>query len=101
MSRIIYKYEVGAEGVIVEAAEQKVVHVGLDPKLSMRSPCVWIEIRSPKGESRNRIADVHTQRIQYLIMGTGWQMEAGESYHVGSCITPDGDVWHVYGKELS
>jgi hypothetical protein len=93
MTRIIYKYPVEDRGVIVEAVDQKVVLVGVDPKLDDLI-CVWIEQTVPKPDNGP------LKRVQYLTMGTGWGMEDDESYHVGSCITVDGYVWHVYGKAV-
>jgi hypothetical protein len=90
MTRIIYKYPVEPEGVIVQGHNQKVVLVGIDPKIN--AICIWVEHELPKDK-----LDVRTQ---YLIMGTGFGMEDDESFHAGSCITREGYVWHVYGKRL-
>lgn len=90
VTRIIYKYPVEYEGVIVAAMNPKVVLVGVDPKID--KVCVWVEQSVVGGE---------VDRTQYLIQGTGFGMEEDDSFHVGSCITAEGYVWHVYGRRLS
>ena len=92
MTRTIYKYPVKFEGVIVEAVDQKVVLVGVDPKIN--EVCVWVEHVFPK------LNTGPLRRVQYLIQGTGFTMEDDESFHVGSVITVEGYVWHVYAKAL-
>jgi hypothetical protein len=92
VSRIIYKYPIKDRGVIVPGI-QTCIAVGLDPKLG--EVCVWIEHPTPQSDLER-----HRTRVQYLIMGTGFIMEDDDSYHVGSVITPEGYVWHVYAKRL-
>jgi hypothetical protein len=101
VTRIIYKYQVGDHGVIVRGDNQKVILVGIDPKTSDYLPCIWVELHHPLADAiHDPQRGAQQQRVQYLIMGTGWNMEDDESYHVGSAITADGLVWHVYGKRL-
>lgn len=95
MSRVIYKYALTEQGVIVRGDNQKVVLTGIDYN---NDPSVWVELHHPLADAHHDA--VPQQRVQYLIMGTGWNMEDDESFHVGSYISPGGFVWHVYGKKL-
>lgn len=89
-ARIIYKYPVEDTGVIVAAVDPQVVLVGVDPKID--KVCLWVEQSTGDGK---------VERTQYLTMGTGFRMEDDDSFHVGSCITAEGYVWHVYGRWIS
>ena len=91
MTRVVYKYPIEDVAVTVEAVDQKVIHVGIDPKIN--EVCVWIEHSTDTtGEG--------WRRVEYRIFGTGFEMDDDGSVHVGSCITRDGYVWHVFGRVL-
>ena len=96
--RIIYKYTVEDRGVIVEGDEQRVILVGVDPKLD-DAICIWVE-HTHTEPTKLEDVKLRERRTQYLTMGTGFRMEDDDSFHAGSCITPEGYVWHVYGKTI-
>lgn len=66
----------------------KIVHVGVDPADDGFLPCVWIERQTQR-----------PAKMQWVLsfVGTGMEID-DDRVHVGSVVTPNGLVWHVYRR---
>lgn len=87
----IWKYELSSIGVNeVEMPKSSIVrHVGISPTGIMDSLCVWCEVNT-----ENPLV-----KEQFYVVGTGQEIPKNifnACTFVGTAITDDGFVWHVY-----
>ena len=94
--RVVWKYTLEPDRVTtIEGGDPRVVHVDVDPASYLNValaqsnlPTVWVELE-PGGVGV----------ILLTFVGTGHPVpEDFDMTHVGSCVTPAGLVWHVYGR---
>lgn len=83
--KTIYKYPLnhGRPTALILATDYRIVHVGIDGHNRI---CVWVEF--------SQEADP-TERLILDYVGTGWDVSDSSEY-IGTAITSDGFVWHVY-----
>lgn len=94
--RVIYKYALTLDGLMLELTAPRVVHVGQDPAHegwpSGSSPSVWIEHQPEIDVDHPR----HS-RIELQFVPTGIDVPETPWAHVGSCVCGP-FVWHVYQR---
>jgi hypothetical protein len=87
--RRVWKYTLPPDVAFrIEGGGARVVHVGIDPAadaLMSFLPTVWVELE-PEASGH----------IILGFVGTGHPVPWDGAWHVGSCMTPGGLVWHVY-----
>jgi len=82
--KTIYKYRITGKPISLPYG-YKILTVGF----SDESPCVWVELDS-EAEC--------TEKLYIDYIGTGWVVP-GTGIYVGTVMSPDGFVCHVYREE--
>ncbi|WP_162941562.1 DUF7352 domain-containing protein [Desertimonas flava] len=87
--RVIWKYEIPVDGLTLELAHPRIVHVdhdptGMEPDLL---PFVWIEHGRPGP----------LEQVEIRFVGTGQPVPDAPFRHVGTAICGQ-LVWHVYAR---
>lgn len=84
--RTIWKFEIPYDGLETGLSNPQVVHVAIDPaNPDSDLPSIWLQ--------HDEYMTRHPTRFHFV--GTGHPVNE-LSVHVGSCITRQGLVWHVY-----
>lgn len=87
MMNVIHKYPLtNGHNFISLPNGSKVVHFGLQGP----GMCIWVE----KPTNPDIVVTTH----EFIIYGTGWEIPAFNE-HVGTVVTSDGFVWHLYKVE--
>lgn len=89
--RRVFKYPLDVSRTRIMGARSPVpLFVGIDPASpDSRLPTVWVEVTP---------ADPDVCEMAMTFVGTGHLLPTDPHSYVGSCITSDGLVWHVYSE---
>lgn len=69
--------------------DSRPLHVGMD---GLNQLCVWV-MTEPHRPCKT---------MEVIVFGTGWQIPEGwfDDHHIGTYVTQDGFVWHIFGRWL-